>query len=150
MFNMKRSKRLLPIVELAQKHTQAALLQVGKSNALWRKDTQQLVELEGYKQDYLNKLRQGEQLSMTAQKVLELRQFLIQLDQAIAAQKNQIETSLKQLKYEQSIWSAAHSKEHAMQSLVDRYHDQELKQELKKEQQDADERNTSQWVRKLK
>jgi flagellar FliJ protein len=147
---MKRSQRLTPIVDLAQKKTQAALIQVGQSNAAWQRDVQQLVELEGYKLDYLNKLRQGEQLSMTAQKVLELRQFLIQLDQAIAAQKNQIETSLKQLNYHQSVWSKVHSKERAMQSLVDRYHTQEQAQENKQEQQDSDERNTSQWLRKLK
>jgi flagellar biosynthesis chaperone FliJ len=54
------------------------------------------------------------------------------------------------LKYHQTLWQQAHSKEQAMQSLVDRYVNEEVQAELKKEQQDSDERNTSLWVRKPK
>jgi flagellar export protein FliJ len=147
---MRRSKRLTPIIELTEKQTQAALVKLGEANAAWMRDTQQLNELESYKQEYLLKLRQGLQLSITAQKVLELRRFLTQLDQAIQAQHGQIQNSLKQREYYQAEWVKARSKEQAMNSLGDRYRSQEMQHELKQEQNELDERNTSQWIRQKK
>lgn len=146
---MKRSQRMKPVVDIAQQKTDLALRQLGQSNAQWQQETQQLNDLINYKQEYLNKLRHGE-MTMTAKKVLELRGFLEQLDQAIAAQQAQVDNSLKQLQYHQSLWQQAHSKQKAMTSLVDRYIDTEIKAELKQEQSDADERNTALWLRKPK
>ncbi len=147
---MKRSKRLTPIVELAVKATEAALIKVGEANALWIRDTKQLEELHRYQGEYLARLRSGEVISMSAQKVLELRRFLAQLDQAIIAQQQQVKTSLEVLEQQQQQWKKVRSKEQAMQSLVSRYHHEEIRVEQKKEQADNDERNTSQWLRKPK
>jgi len=147
---MKRSKRLSPIVELAVKATKAALIKVGEANALWIRDTKQLEELQRYQGEYLARLRSGDVISMSAQKVLELRGFLAQLDQAIIAQQQQVNTSLEVLQQQQKQWKKVRSKEQAMQSLVSRYHQEEVRIEIKKEQQDSDERNTVQWQRKSK
>ena len=147
---MKRSKRLSPIVELAVKATKAALIKVGEANALWIRDTKQLEELQRYQGEYLARLRSGDVISMSAQKVLELRGFLAQLDQAIIAQQQQVNTSLEVLQQQQQQWKKVRSKEQAMQSLVSRYHQEEVRIEIKKEQQDSDERNTVQWQRKSK
>lgn len=147
---MKRSQRLNPIVDLAVKATESALIRVGETNAIWVRDTQQLEELDRYKNEYLARLRSGEQLSMSAQKILELRGFLVQLDQAIEVQRQQVELSFTALQQQQEFWKTTRSKEQAMQSLVGRYHHEEVQMELKQEQQDNDERNTSQWVRKPK
>lgn len=147
---MKRSQRLNPIVELAEKATETALIRVGEANAIWLRDTEQLEELGRYKGEYLAKLRSGEQLSMSAQKVLELRGFLVQLDQAIEVQRQQVERSLTTLQQQQTFWKTTRSKEQAMQSLVGRYHHEEIQVELKQEQLDNDERNTLQWIRKPK
>ncbi|RKZ89482.1 MAG: flagellar export protein FliJ [Gammaproteobacteria bacterium] len=147
---MKRSKRLTPIVDLAVKATEAALIKVGEANALWIRDTNQLEELYRYQGEYLARLRSGDVLSMSAQKVLELRGFLAQLDQAILAQQQQVKISLEVLQQQQEQWKKVRSKEQAMQSLVSRYHHEEVRIEIKKEQDDNDERNTSQWLRKPK
>ncbi|NQZ53492.1 MAG: flagellar export protein FliJ [Piscirickettsiaceae bacterium] len=147
---MKRSQRLNPIVELAEKATETALIRVGEANAIWLRDTEQLEELGRYKGEYLAKLRSGEQLSMSAQKVLELRGFLVQLDQAMEVQRQQVERSLTTLQQQQTFWKTTRSKEQAMQSLVGRYHHEEIQVELKQEQLDNDERNTLQWIRKPK
>jgi len=147
---MKRSQRLTPVVDIAHKTTTQALTILGESNAVWQRDKQQLDDLNNYRQEYLDKLRQGDALSMTAKKVLEFRGFLAQLDQAISAQQQQVANSLKRLQQHQKQWQQAQSKEQAMQSLVDRYLDDETRVEMKQEQNDTDERNTSQWVRKPK
>ena len=145
---MKRSKKLLPVVGVAKRATEAALVKLGEANLLWTRDKQQLDDLHRYKAEYLARLRQSDQVMMSAQKVLELRGFLAQLDQAIHAQEQQVNASRKRLQYHQNIWQQARSKEQAMHSLVSRYHHEEMQVELKQEQQDNDERNTAQWLRK--
>ncbi len=145
---MKRSKRLTPVVEIAAKETEAALMLVGQANNAWVQDKNQLEELHRYKGEYLAKFRQGDALVMSAQKVLELRRFLVQLDQAIQAQEFQVQERYQQLEVQRGYWQKARSKEQAMESLVERYQDEELKVELRQEQLDNDERNTSQWMRR--
>ena len=145
---MKRSQKLNPVVDIAVRATEAALIKVGETNTLWTSDKQQLEDLQRYKMEYLARLRQGDHTIMNAQKVLELRGFLAQLDQAIHAQEQQVAASLEVLRHHQALWQQARSKEQAIQSLVGRYHQVELQSELKQEQQDSDERNTAQWLRK--
>jgi len=147
---MKRSQRLNPVVELAAKASEAALVRVGEANATWIGDKAQLDDLVTYKGEYLARFRNGEQLAMSAQKVMELRAFLVQLDQAIAAQERQVKQSLDNLHQEQMMWKTVRSKEQAVQSLVERYQQEEIQAELKQEQLENDERNTAQWHRKAK
>lgn len=145
---MKRSKRLSPVIDIAAKETEAALTKVGQANAAWLQEKQQLEELHRYKGEYLAKFRQGDSLVMSAQKVLELRGFLSQLDQAIDAQKKQVSIQYNQLEQQRLVWKQVRMKEQAMQSLVDRYKNEEQQLESKKEQLESDERNTSQWSRR--
>lgn len=147
---MKRSKKLNPIVELAVKATKEALIKVGQANSVWFKDTQQEEELHRYKAEYLNRLRQVDNSLVSAQKVLELRTFLVSLDQAIAAQQQQVSISLKSLQHQQQLWQQVRQKEQAMNNLVSRYQQEEMHIELKQEQQENDEHNTAQWIRKPK
>jgi len=145
---MKRSKRLSPVVVIAAKDTEAALKKVGAANIAWLADKEQLDDLHRYRTEYLDRFRRGDSLVMSAQKVLELRSFLVHLDQAIEAQTQQVKGRYAMLARQRLLWQQASSKEQAMQSLVGRYQDEEFKQEARQEQLDNDERNTSQWVRR--
>jgi len=145
---MKRSKRLTPVVDIAAKETEAALTRVGQANNAWLQGKNQLDELQRYKGEYLAKFRQGDTLIMSAQKVLELRGFLVQLDQAIQAQEFQVNDLYMQLERQRALWQQARRKEQAMETLVDRYLEEELQQESRQEQLENDEHNTSQWVRR--
>lgn len=147
---MKRSQRLTPIIELAAKETEQALVKVGEANAVWSQNKQQLVDLQGYKGEYLQRLRAGEQSAMSAQKVMELRAFLAQLDQAINAQQQQVDQSFTFLQQQQEVWRQVRSKEEAMNSLAQRYQKEESYKASKREQSENDERNTMQWLRKTK
>lgn len=146
---MKRSKKLKPVVDIKVKATEDALLEVGKANAIWQKDKDQLDDLNRYKGEYLALFRQRDALVMSAQKVLELRGFLIQLDQAIHAQEQQVKISQGGVLAQQKIWLKVRSKERAIQSLVSRYQADENYQQEKEEQRASDEHTTSLWLRKL-
>jgi flagellar FliJ protein len=147
---MKRSKRLSPVIVIAAKDTEAALIKVGTANVAWLADKEQLDDLHRYRSEYLDRFRRGDTLVMSAQKVLELRSFLVHLDQAIEAQTQQVQARYAALARHRVLWQKVSSKEQTMQSLVDRYQDEELKQESRQEQLDNDERNTIQWVRRTR
>lgn len=147
---MKRSQRLNPIVDNAAKASEIALLKVGRINAAWAQDTAQLTDLVEYRAEYLARFREGNQVAMSAQKVMELRAFLVQLDQAIGSQERQVEARFQQLQQEQQVWKAVRRKEQAVQSLVARYQQAEMQLASKQEQRENDERNTAQWLRKRK
>lgn len=147
---MKRSERLTPIIELAARETEQALIKVGEANAIWSQNKQQLVDLQGYKNEYLQRLRAGEQSKMSAQKVMELRAFLVQLDQAIKAQQQQVDQSFIVLQQQQAVWQQVRSKEEAMSSLAQRYQKEEQYTESRREQSESDEHSTMQWLRKSK
>lgn len=146
---MKRSKRLAPVVNIAAKATNSALIKMGEANAAWLKEKQQLEELNHYKDEYLARFRQGNTAVMSAQKVLELRAFLVQLDQTIQVQEQQVQIYYHQLEQQRVLWQQTRNKEQAMQSLVDRYHHEEIQVELKQEQQISDEHNAIQWRHKF-
>lgn len=145
---MKRSERLSPVVAIAAKSSEDALKKVGIANTAWLADKNQLDDLQRYRTEYLDRFRRGDTLIMSAQKVLELRSFLVHLDQAINAQTQQVAARQATLGRYRVAWQQARSKEQAMQSLVNRYQDDEFKQEVRQEQLDNDERNTAQWVRR--
>ena len=145
---MKRSKRLSPVVVIAAKNTEAALIKVSVANGAWLADKEQLDDLHRYRAEYLDRFRRGDTLIMSAQKVLELRSFLVHLDQAITAQTQQVKARYAALQRYRVLWQQASYKEQTMQSLVGRYQDEEFKQQARQEQLDNDERNTSQWIRR--
>ncbi|PHS27223.1 MAG: flagellar export protein FliJ [Methylophaga sp.] len=147
---MKRSKRLAPVVNIATKATDSALIKMGEANAAWLKEKQQLEELHLYKGEYLARFRQGNTKVMSAQKVLELRGFLVQLDQAIQVQEQQVHVYLQQLEQQRTLWQQTRNKEQAMQGLVERYHQEEAQLESKQEQQASDEHNAIQWRHRFK
>lgn len=146
---MKRSQKLQPVVHLVEKHTHDALLKLGEANSLLQREQQQLEDLIRYRDEYLARFRHEDPLIMNAQKALELRGFLIQLDQAIEAQRQQVASHKQRVQQRQMQWREARSKEQAVNSLVKRYQSQETKQAARKEQQDSDEHASLQWRKKL-
>ncbi len=145
---MKRSKRLQVVVELATKEKDAILEQVGRANQAWLKEKQQLESLYRYREEYLAQFRSGHTQNMTAQRVLALRGFLSQLDQAIQAQSQQVAQQFKLLEQQRQKWKQAWTKEKSVQHLVERYQDEEQRLENKKEQRTQDEFSAQLWRRK--
>ena len=145
---MKRSKRLQVVVELATKEKDAILEQVGRANQAWLKEKRQLESLYQYREEYLAQFRSGHTQNMTAQRVLALRGFLSQLDQAIQAQSQQVAQQFKLLEQQRQKWKQAWTKEKSVQHLVERYQDEEQRLENKKEQRTQDEFSAQLWRRK--
>lgn len=144
---MSRSKKLKPVVDLKHQATEKELKTLGELTAIYQQEQSQLNDLAQYRKDYLIRF-QTQSHQLTAQKSLELRRFLTQLDQAIDAQEMLVEKCQQEVKKQQQQWLQARTKEQAVELLVEKYQAQEAHQLLKKEQREGDEYASRMWVRK--
>lgn len=145
---MTRSQKLQPVVELARQETEKQVIQLAQANQQHNQAQKQLDDLRQYRQEYLQRFRQNDPLVMPARKALELRNFLMQLDQAIALQEEQVKQFLVQATQQQQQWIKARSKQLAMQTLLERYQQAEIQQQQRQEQRLNDEFSVQQWRRK--
>lgn len=144
---MSRVRKLDPVIEIARKRTESALVKLGESNALLQQEQNQLNDLMHYRDDYLAQFRRDDPLVMSAKKALELRGFLAQLDQAINAQQLQVNQSRSLVARQQQNWLQARNKEQALDTLMAKYQANEQHQQQRREQRDNDEHTTAIWLR---
>lgn len=145
---MSRADKLKPALEMAQRATEQALLTLSEANQALMRDQQQLAELQQYRDDYLQRFRQADPMIMKAQKQLELRAFMAQLDQAIRMQEQQVQETLQNAQYYHQQWLGVRSREHALESLLERYQQQAEQRALRQEQNTSDEQSTMLWRRR--
>lgn len=145
---MSRSKKLQPVVKLARQETEQAVIKLAQVNRLCHQEQRQLHDLQHYRQEYLQRFRGADPLVMPARKAIELRNFLAQLDQAIALQEQQVKQILAQVTHQQQQWTQARSKQHAMQSLLERYQQEETQRQQRQEQRLSDEYSAQLWRRR--
>lgn len=145
---MSRADKLKPALEMAQRATEKALLQLSEANQALMRDQQQLGELQQYRDDYLQRFRQADPMVMKAQKQLELRAFMAQLDQAIRMQDQQVQDTLQNAQQYHQRWLQTRAREHALESLLQRYHQQAETRALRQEQITSDEQSSMLWRRR--
>lgn len=131
-----RAKQLQPAVEQARQHSEDALAQLAAQQQLLAKSEQQLEELRRYRQEYA---AAGESAS-TVGALLNRQKFVERIDQAIAQQTVEIARVQRQFEHVRSRWHQAHAREGALDSVIERYREQERVAEDRREQSDSDER----------
>lgn len=145
---MNRIRKLEPVAAMAHKASEAALVKLGQSNADLERDQLQLNELMRYRDEYLARFRQADPMIMTAKKALDLRSFLVQLENTINAQQLQVEQRRQQVAHHQQHWQAMRTKEQAVETLITRYQVENSQRELKREQNASDEFTNASWLRR--
>ncbi|EMR14277.1 flagellar protein FliJ [Methylophaga lonarensis MPL] len=144
---MNRAAKLSPVVKMASQAVEQAARGLAEANAVLQRDQQQLDSLLQYREEYLQRFRRADPMHMPAQKALELRAFLAQLDQAITLQEQQIQRSRKIVNQHQQHWQEKRQREQAVQTLVTRYQIEQRQQLSRKEQSEADEHSMALWKR---
>ncbi len=145
---MARAQKLIPVIDMARREVEKAQLQLADANRLLHQEQQQLQDLQHYRQVYLQRFRSADPQVMSARKAIELRSFLVQLDQAIQLQESQVRQYLGQSQHKQQIWLQARSKQQAMETLMERYQEQDMQQQQRREQMLTDEFSAQLWRRK--
>ncbi|AFJ03485.1 Flagellar protein FliJ [Methylophaga frappieri] len=147
---MTRAQKLLPVIELAKQDAEATQLKLAQANRQLHREQQQLHELQHYREEYLQRFRRVDPQIVSARKALDLRAFLVQLEQAIVLQEQQVQKQHNQVLQQQQAWRQARQKMQAMQTLMERYQQHEVLSASRREQVLNDEFSVSLWRRQRK
>ena len=132
-----RADRLQPAADQAKQRSEDAVLKLADQQQRLAKAERQLAELRGYRQEYANPAGAS---GLTVSALLNRQQFVERIDRAIAQQTLEIERQHRLLEQARAQWRDAHAREAALDSVIDRYREQDRKAEDRYEQNQIDER----------
>ncbi|MBT7442730.1 MAG: flagellar export protein FliJ [Methylococcales bacterium] len=145
---MLASKRLQPIVKMAEQKETAAAQKMGQSQMSLRDLEAQLQSLVTMRADYMRRFQSsGSQLS--AIRLQEFRRFLDKLDKGITQQHMAIQQAKHDVSMKKSSWLKEHARHSSLQKITDKRQQQEQKQADKREQQVMDEHSQQIFARRL-
>ena len=131
-----RANRLQPAADQAKQRSEDAVLKLAEQQQRLAKAERQLAELRGYRQEYAIAGASG----LTVNALLNRQQFVERIDRAIAQQTIEIARQHRLLEQARTQWRDAHSREAALDNVIDRYREQERQSEDRREQSEIDER----------
>lgn len=139
---MGKSKRIEPIANLAKNSERDAAKALGDALRQLNEQLEQLDNLNNYKLDYNQRLSSSGSKGMNVQTMNEYREFIAKLTLAIEQQQQVIEQAKQVLEEKKRFWFARRGRYKALDSVLDRYIQNEQKQLDKKDQRELDDRNS--------
>lgn len=136
---MSRSKRLQPVQQITETREKEAARALGECQQQLAQLQQQLTELERYREEYRGHYQQSGNAGITAQRLLQLQQFLAKIDQAIEQQQQAIINGEAQCEVKKQLWFQARGRTQALDKVAERYRDDERQQQNRREQKENDE-----------
>lgn len=138
---MVKSKRFEPIANLARDSEREAAKALGGALKNLDDQVEQLDNLMRYQADYNQRLNSDASTGMNAQKMNEYIEFLSKLSIAIERQEQVIEHAKQALEEKKLFWFSKRGRSKALDSVLERYVQDEAKQLDKREQNELDDRN---------
>jgi len=138
---MVKSKRFEPIANLAHDSEREAAKVLGRALKGLDEQVEQLNNLIRYQADYNQRLNSSASAGMNAQNMNEYIEFLSKLSTAIERQEQVVEQAKKNLQEKKQFWFSKRGRSKALDSVLERYVQDEAKQLEKREQSDLDDRN---------
>lgn len=134
-----KSKRLKPVVRIAETREEKAALAMGESQQALQQQQSRLEELKRYRQEYIANFHADGRAGISAQRMLQLQSFLERLNRAIDEQQHWVEVACQHLEKKTHAWQAARSHAKALDKVVDRHQRSEQRQQSRREQKETDE-----------
>jgi len=138
---MKKSRRLKPVVRVAENREQQAARALGVAQTRLGQAQQQLEELQRYRDDYRQRFQQAGATGMGAAQLEDYQQFLHKLGQAIEQQGQQVVQATQEAEAKRALWFASRGKVRMLDTVVARYQAIEDQQASRREQREQDERS---------
>ena len=138
---MKKSRRLKPVVRVAEGREQQAARALGVAQARLGQVQQQQEELQRYRDDYRQRFQQAGAVGMGAVQLDDYQQFLHKLEQAIEQQGQQVALATQEVEAKRVLWFASRGKVRMLDTVVARYQAIEEQQVARREQREQDERS---------
>ena len=136
---MPASSVLDTLQQLASKDVDEAAGRLAAANERLKQARDQLALLQGYRQDYLDKLARQLSAGLDAQAHQNFQRFMRMLDQAIAGQQDVVRAAEQQAELGLAAWRESHKKQRTYEVLSERSQDKARRLETKKEQKLMDE-----------
>ena len=136
---MSASSVLDTLQQLASKDVDEAATRLATANERLKRARDQLALLQGYRQDYLDKLARQLAAGLDAQAYQNFQRFMRMLDQAIAGQQEVVRAAEQHADLGLQSWRQSHKKKRSYEVLSDRSQEKVRRVELKKEQKLMDE-----------
>lgn len=137
---MRKSKRLQPLVEMAQSQEERAARALGESQRKRRLVLKNLHNLKAFREDYTVRFKQTGRQGIGAAQLTDYRIFLHKLNQAVGEQEKALQQMEQALDSHQKAWEAARSHARGLQKLLEAALNEELMQQQKHEQMETDQR----------
>ena len=125
--------------QLASKDVDEAADVLAVANKRLQQARDQLTLLQGYRQDYLDKLSRQLAAGLDAKAYQNFQRFMRMLDQAIAGQQEVVQAAERQAGLDLANWRESHKKKRSYEVLSERSQDKVRRTELKREQKLMDE-----------
>ncbi len=139
---MVKSKRFEPIANLARDSEREAAKALGSALKNLQDQVDQLDNLMRYQEDYNQRLNYSASMGISAQELNEYIEFLSKLATAIEGQEQAVEQAKQALQEKKLFWFSKRGRSKALDSVLERYVQDEAKQLDKREQHELDDRNS--------
>ena len=136
---MTRSERLQRIVTLADSAKRTASQRLAGSRRTRDDERERLVQFEQYRDDYLTTLAAGGK-TMSAAQARELRQFIVQVEQAIRALRAQLANAEQQYCDDVAGWNSESQRTSALCDVLKRARRKDAQVEENEAQREIDDR----------
>ncbi len=143
---MIKSKRLKPVVHLAEARERDAARELGQCQRMILQREHRLQELLNFRSEYQQRLQDEGSRGINAGAMQDFRAFIQKLDMAIIQQRGMIQTAVSDYELSKQNWTATRSRSRALGNVVDRYRQQEQHDADRREQRDADERSQRNYL----
>jgi len=134
-----RSKRIQLVAGHAEQIEQKAIKAFAEAQQMLEAAKQQLETLQGYREEYGQQRVQPELSSMSSRSLQNYQFFLESLGQTIVQARLYIEEKTRVCEQQRLALLACRSRRKALDTVVEKYQQQELKQQDKIEQKEQDE-----------
>jgi len=136
---MKKSERLSVLIKIEKAKEREEALKLSEQQKIVKENKNKLSDLEAYLKEYREKYNDLAHHGAGADKIRHSYAFISQLNSAIAQQMNTIrDLEFATDKYRQN-WLEAKQRTDILEKTVGKFRDEELRDEQKKEQLQADE-----------
>ncbi len=136
---MTRSKRIEPVVKLAENRENDAARALGESMQQLERQEQRLLELTSYRDEYARRFESHAGGGMEPARLRDFRAFLAQLNQAIDQQRAVVEKARRDSEQQRRLWLGEHTRAKALDKVVERYRREEHHEAERREQKLLDE-----------
>ena len=136
---LKRVKRLLPVVQMAEETERDAAAKLAKTQHQLMHAQSKLQGLEQYRGDYQDQWQKQGQMGVSGEWLMNYQRFLSQLETAIEQQRNSIKWHQQNVDKARDLWQTAYTRLEGLRKLVQRYQQQAQQLANKIEQKDMDE-----------